>query len=174
MALATVSGNLKDVAGAPMGAKQAVILFTLNEANVVAGSGGLRPNAPIEVKPDSDGGFSASLESTTGMMAQAWYNVQIQFLQSAVGVQSQSAHVICELRMPIRVPAGGGTLDKLIDPTAGNGGGGGPNRGIVYVSQTPPPNPYPFMHWLQQAPGPGGDVDPFDPLNTSYLYEWRP
>lgn len=167
--MATVTGNLKDIVGASMDSREAVILFTLNSPNVVVGSGGLRPDAPKEVTPGSNGDFSVNLEPTVNMFNDAWYTISIMWLQGADGPQGKAAALQGFLDIRLRVPSGGGTLDQLLTREPA-GGRPGPNGRVVWVSQTAPPRPHKFMLWLEQEPGP--TPDPFDPKNTSNLKEW--
>lgn len=166
--MATVTGNLKDIVGASMDSREAVILFTLNSPNVVVGSGGLRPDAPYEVTPSSNGDFTVNLEPTVNMFNDAWYTISIMWLQGAFGPEGEGAALQGFLDMQLRVPSGGGRFDQLL--TRRPGGNPGPNGRVVWVSQDPPSKPHRFMLWLEQEPGP--NPDPFDPRNTSDLKEW--
>jgi len=157
-----VTGNFRDITNGSLDSKEGIVVFTLNDTNLQVG-GGLRPDNSREVAPDpTTGDFSINLTQTTNMAKDAWYDVSVKWLGS-------DAPLIGRLGLKIRVPASGGPLDELYDLA---GVGGGPNRRIVWVSQSPPSNPYPFMLWLEQEPG--ANPDPFDSQNTSVLYEWRP
>lgn len=169
--MANVTGNLLDIGGNTMISREAVILFTLNSPNVMVGSGGVRPDNTREVVPDSNGDFSVNLEPTVNMFKDAWYNISIRWLQGADGPQGKAAALEGFMDLQLRVPSGGGRLDQLVT-MGGPGGTPGPNGRVVWVSQTPPSNPRPWMLWLEQEPG--DSPDPFDPKNTSDLHEWRP
>ena len=168
-----VTGNVQSITGSSMDARDVVVRFTLNQGNIRVPSSGLRPDMWQDVTPDpSTGDFSINLQQTTDMALDAWYTVQILFQQSPSSTNGAGMALISYVDLKIRVPAGGGELSELIDYSAGGGGGApGPNGRIVWVSQTPPPAPRPFMLWLQQEPG--ATVDPFDPRNTGILHEWR-
>lgn len=169
--MATVTYNLRDIVGATMTDRKGVVAFTLNNPNVVVGTGGLRPDMSYKSTPASDGTGSVNLEPTVNMFADAWYTVSILWLQQELVDSSRGAALESFLGLQVRVPAGGGRLDQLLSPPGG-GSGPGPNNRVVWVSQTAPPNPRPWMLWLEQEPG--DNPDPFDPRNTSNLKEWRP
>lgn len=161
--MATVTGNALDITGATMDLKDIRVVFTLNAVNVGMNEGGLIPDNQTRVKPHPDTGeFSLNLQPTTSMALDAWYDVSLTWKQDVKPLTGY-------LGIKIRVPGSGGRINDLIDTS---GSGGGPNRRIVWVGLTPPANPYPFMLWLEQEPGP--NPDPFDPRNTSDLHEWRP
>lgn len=172
MALAPVTGDLKDITGLIMEAKEGVVRFTLNQPNLVSGTGGVRPDSTWEAPISSDGTFTINLERTDTMMLDAYYTVTVLWLQQTPSGLTKPAALTGYLDMKIRVPAGGGRLDKLVDPSAGGPGAGGPNNRIVYVSQTRPTQVRPWMLWIQMEPG--ENPDPFDPKNTGILYEYRP
>lgn len=158
-----VTGNFRDITNGSLDSKEGVVVFTLNDTNLQVSGGGIRPDNSREAVPDaSTGDFTINLAQTTNMVKDAWYDVSVEWL-------GEDEPLIGYLGIKIRVPSGGGQLDQLIDHS---GQGGGPNRRIVWVGQSPPARPYPFMLWLKQEPGP--NPDPFDERNTSDLYEWRP
>lgn len=128
--MATVTGNLKDIGGAAMADREGVVKFTLNAGNITASGGGLRPDDTKTVKPALDGTFSANLEPTVSMLRDAWYNVRIEWLDTA-------GSLISYLEFQIRVPTGGGTLSELANLTGI--GSGGANPWIWWVGLTPPP-----------------------------------
>lgn len=163
--MATVTGNALDITGGSMDSREVKVVFTLNQTNIRMVTGGLRPDNSVKVTPESNGDFDVKLEPTTGMALDAWYDVSLEWLQGGVPLAGW-------LGVKIRVPAAGGRIDQLVDLSAGGGGGGNFNGRIVWVGQSPPVRPYPFMLWLEQEPGP--DPDPLDPRNTSILHEWRP
>lgn len=162
--MSKVSGNALDITGGSMDAREITVIFTLNQVNIGMNTGGLRPDNSVRVKPEANGDFEVNLEPTTSMALDAWYDVSMEWNQGGVPLAGY-------LGIQIRVPGAGGRIDQLVDLTAG-GSGGGPNRRVVWVGQTPPAKPYPWMLWLKQEPGP--NPDPFDARNTSDLHEWRP
>ncbi|MFJ2318427.1 hypothetical protein ACIOTN_17195 [Glutamicibacter sp. NPDC087661] len=128
--MAIVSGDVLDLGGQSMAAYNAVVIFNLNRPNIMANGGGIRPDKPKKVTPTSDGKFSTNLEPTVSMLADAWYNVRVEWLDD-------KGNLIAYLEFQIRVPSGGGTLSELANL---NGiGGGGANPWIWWVGLTPPP-----------------------------------
>lgn len=174
--MATVTGNLKDITGGLMDSREGIVQFTLNQGNIRVSGDNVVPDNTRGATPDpSTGEFSINLEPTDQMALDAWYTISVLWLQQDDSGFKKPAALASYLDLKIRVPSSGGSIGQLIDPTAGGGGGGGganPNNRIVWVSQTAPSNPRPFMLWLKQEPGP--TPDPFDERNTSDLYEWRP
>lgn len=161
--MALVTGNLRDIIRSRMHFKEAEIIFELNEINLMP-DGGIRPTEQVIVLPDeTDATFEVDLEPTTSMSNQAYYRLKVRWLGEAAALMD-----FAEWR--IIVPPSGGSLDQLI--VDANGIPGGNNGRVVWVSQTAPERPRPWMLWLQQEPG--ENPDPFDPLNTSNLLEWRP
>lgn len=157
-----VTGNLRDITNGSLDSREGTVIFTLSSTGLVVGNGGIRPDNSREVEPNPETGeFSINLVQTTNMVNDAWYNVSVRWLGDAAALTGY-------LDLKVRVPASGGRLDELIDPFAQ----AGPNGRVIWVSQSPPPKPKPWMLWLQQEPGP--NPDPFDPKNTSNLWEWRP
>lgn len=106
------------------------------------------------------------------MVLDAWYTVSVLWLQQSDSSIRKPAAMSSYLDLKIRVPSSGGSIGKLWDLSANGGGTPGPNNRVVWVSQSPPSKPRPWMLWLQQEPG--ENPDPFDPKNTSNLHEWRP
>ena len=174
--MAFVSGTINEITGFPISAtRDAVIRFTLNQPNIST-TGRVLPDMWAEATPDpSTGEFEITLQPTTNLFADAWYDVTVHFQQSPSATNGAGMAMISYLGLKIRVPIDGGTISDLIDVGAGNGGGTpGPNNRIVWVSQDEPPQAMqrPWMLWLEQEPGP--IPDPFDPRNTSILKELRP
>jgi len=158
-----VTGNFRDITNGSLDSKEGVVVFTLNSANLQVGGGGIRPDNSREVTPDPEtGDFTINLTQTTNMVKDAWYDVSVKWL-------GNDTPLIGYLGIRIRVPSSGGEMNQLFDNT---GIAGGSNRRIVWVSQSAPQYPYPFMLWLEQEPG--ATPDPFDSRNTSDLHEWRP
>lgn len=167
--MATVTGNLKDITGGLLATREGVVQFTLNQGNIRVNGDNVIPDNTREAIPDpTTGEFSINLEPTDQMALDAWYTVSILWLQQSDSGHQKPAALTSYVDLKIRVPSSGGSIGQLL----GGGGGGNPNNRIVWVSQTAPSNPSPFMLWLKQEPGPA--PDPFDPQNTSDLYEWRP
>lgn len=156
--MAVVTGNLKDIGGASMANRNGVVKFTLNAGNMTASGGGLRPDNTQTVTPTSDGTFSTNLEATSGMLLDAWYNVRVEWLDSA-------GNLITYMEFQIKVPAGGGVLSDLID-LGGGAGGGGANPLIWWVGLTAPPSRR--YLWLHTNPN-----DQADPANTGDVRQWR-
>lgn len=170
--MALVTGNLKDITGGTFGSREGVVCFTLNAGNIRVGADNVVPDNTREATPDPETGeFSIHLEPTDEMALEAWYTISVLWLQQSDGGVRRPAAMSSFVDLKIRVPASGGKIGQLID-AAGGGGGSNPNNRIVWVSQSPPSKPRPWMLWLQQEPGP--NPDPFDPKNTSNLHEWRP
>lgn len=173
--MASVTGNLHDITGGLLDSREGVICFTLNAANIRVPSDGVIPDNTREAIPDpTTGDFQINLEPTDQMALDAWYTISVLWLQQSDSGHRKPAALSSYLDLKIRVPSSGGAIGSLWDPTAGGGGGGGanPNNRVVWVSQTPPSKPRPWMLWLKQEPGP--NPDPYDPRNTSDLHEWRP
>lgn len=168
--MANVTYDLKDIVGATMGDRNGTVIFTLNDPNVIVGSGGLRPDMSFESTPASNGTGSVNLEPTVNMFKDAWYDISILWQQEDLDDSSRGAALQGFLGLQLRVPAAGGRLDQLLEFGGSGGNVPGPNNRIVWVSQSPPPKPRKFMLWLVQEPGP--NPDPFDPRNTSDLKEW--
>lgn len=161
--MANVTGNLRDIIRSRMHFNEAEIIFELNDINIMPG-GGLRPTKEVVALPDEeDGSFSIDLEPTTTMTNLAYYRLKVRWL-------GEASALIDFASWKIVVPPSGGDLSQLVVDSGGVPGGS--NGRIVWVSQTAPQHPRPFMLWLKQEPGP--DPDPFDSRNTSDLYEWRP
>ncbi|AIX99763.1 hypothetical protein ART_0165 [Arthrobacter sp. PAMC 25486] len=163
--MSTVSGNIRDVGGISMVGKQVQLVFTLNRPNLVAAgyaAGRVLPTEPVKVKPDALGEWTTVLNDTDVMFDDAWYSLQIEWINGEYG----------PVDFPdwrIAVPAGGGMLQDLVLGPGGVGpGGGGSNQNLVWVSLTAPKNPKPFQLWLHQNPD-----DLKDPRNTSILYRWE-
>lgn len=169
--MAIVTYDLKDIVGSTMGDRDGVVIFTLNDPNVMVGTGGLRPDISHKSTPASNGTGSVDLEPTMNMFMDAWYNISILWQQADLVEPTRGAALQGFLGLQLRVPASGGRLDQLL--TSGGGSNTpGPNNRVVWVSQSPPSNPRPWMLWLEQEPG--ENPDPFDTRNTSNLKEWRP
>lgn len=163
--MATVTGNVRNITGSTMNPLDVVLIFTLNATNIIAGSGGLRPDNSTEVTPESDGSFSVNLESTSNMLLNAWYRVRIEWRGPAGTERPKTLRGYLEAI--IRVPAGGGRIDELIDVSGPPGGGGsGPNAKIWWVGLTSPPSRR-FL-WLHTDPN---DYD--NPASTGDVREWR-
>lgn len=161
--MALVTGNLRDIIRSRMHFKEGKVIFELNEINLMPG-GGIRPTEKVVVIPDeTDASFSVDLEPTTEMANQAYYRLKVSWTGDSGGLMD-----FAEFR--IFVPPSGGELDQLMVDSQGVPGGN--NGRVVWVSQTPPDRPRPWMLWLEQEPG--ENPDPFDPRNTSNLKEWRP
>ena len=128
--MSIVTGNLKDIGGVAMAARNGIVKFTLNAGNITATGGGLRPDNTQTVTPNSDGTFSTNLEPTESMLAEAWYTVRIEWLDN-------TGNLISYLEFQIRVPTAGGTLSELANLTGV--GAGGPNPWIWWVGLTQPP-----------------------------------
>lgn len=155
--MAVVTGNLKDIGGAAMANRNGVVKFTLNAGNIIASGGGLRPDNTQTVTPTSDGTFSTNLEATAGMLLDAWYNVRVEWLDSA-------GNLITYMEFQIKVPSGGGVLSDLIE--LDGVGGGGANQLIWWVGLTAPPSRR--YLWLHTDPS-----DNENPANTGDVRQWR-
>src|SRR5690554_2772390 len=167
--MATVTGNLKDITGGSLNSREGIIQFTLNQGNIRVGNDNVIPDNTRAAVPDPiTGEFSINLEPTVEMALDAWYLLSVLWLQQDDGGFKKPAALTSYVDLKIRVPSSGGTIGQLMGGAEGSNG----NNRIVWVSQTAPSNPRPFMLWLEQEPGLG--PDPFDPRNTSNLYEWRP
>ena len=172
MGTAPVSGNFNDITGGSFDSREGMLEFTLNSMSLQAG-GMVVPDNKRSFKPDADGSFSVTLATTHDMLSDAFYTVRAGWLQQDDNGAQRPAHLRAEMVFCIRVPAGGGRIDKLVDPTiTPTGMPTRINPGMVYVSQTAPPKPIPWMLWLQQEPG--ATPDPFDTKNTGLLKQWRP
>lgn len=139
--MATVTGDVLDLGGQPMAAYNALVVFTLNRPNIMATGGGIRPDKPKPVTPGADGKFSTNLEPTFSMLADAWYNVRVEWLDKA-------GNLVAYLEFQIRVPTSGGTLTELAHL---DGPGGGANPWIWWVGLTPPPNRSYIWNYLDPA-----------------------
>ncbi|QRQ79091.1 hypothetical protein [Glutamicibacter protophormiae] len=170
--MAEVTGNLKDITGGLMDSREGVVCFTLNAGNIRVSNDNVIPDNTREAVPNASGEFSINLEPTDQMVMDAWYTISVLWIQQPDGGHRKPAAMTSYLDLKIRVPSSGGPIGELWDLSAGAGGKPGPNNRVVWVSQTPPSKPRPFMLWLQQEPG--ESPDPFDPKNTSNLHEWRP
>lgn len=155
--MAVVTGNLKDIGGAEMADRKAVVYFTLNAANITATGGGIRPDMSKKVTPGSDGTFSTNLEPTASMLAEAWYMVRVEWLDNV-------GNLVSYLEFQIKVPSSGGTLSDLAD-LAGSAGGGA-NQFIWWVGLTAPPSRR--YLWLHMNPN-----DNTDPAGTGNIRQWR-
>lgn len=163
--MSDVSGNIRDTGGISMVGKQVELVFTLNRPNVVAAgfaAGRLQPTSSVKVTPDALGDWTVTLSDTTTMFDDAWYTLQIRWINGEYGpVDFPDWRIV--------VPPGGGQLQDLIVGAGSTGpGGGGSNPTLVWVSLTAPKNPKPFQLWLKNNPD-----DLTDPLNTSILYRWE-
>lgn len=167
--MAEVTGNLKDITGGLLDSRQGVVQFTLNQGNIRVSNDNVIPDNTREAVPNASGEFSINLEPTDQMALDAWYTVSVLWLQQPDSGFRKPAAMVSYLDLKIRVPSSGGPIGSLWDAS---GGAAGPNNRVVWVSQTAPSKPRPFMLWLKQEPGP--NPDPFDSRNTSDLYEWRP
>lgn len=156
--MATVTGNLKDIGGSDMADRNAAVYFTLNAGNITASGGGIRPDIQKKVTPGSDGTFSANLEPTVSMLAEAWYEVRVEWLDHV-------GNLISYLQFQIKVPSGGGTLSELAD-LASTGGGSGANPLIWWVGLAAPQSRR--YLWLHTNPN-----NPEDPANTGDVRQWR-
>ena len=153
--MATVTGNLKDIGGATMANRNAVVKFTLNAGNITASGGGIRPDNTQTVTPGADGTFSTNLESTTGMLLDAWYNVRVEWLDNV-------GNLITYMEFQIRVPSGGGVLSDLVE--VGLRGRG--NQMIWWVGLAAPPSR--GYIWLHTDPSNNNN-----PANTGDVRQWR-
>ena len=167
-----VTGNVRNLLGGLMDIRDVTIRFTLNQGNIRPATSRMYPDMFMDITPDpATGEFTVGLQQTTDQALDAWYRVDIIYQESPSSTNANGMTMISYLDLKIRVPASGGEIGQLIDYTAGGPGQGGPNNRVVWVSQSPPPKPRPFMLWLKQEPG--DSPDPFDPRNTGVLYEWR-
>jgi len=149
-----VTGNLTDVGGGHLVGKYPEIHFTLNGPHAKAGV--MLPTQPLTVQPASDGSFTAPLQSTEDMLDDAWYNVSIQWLDSA------GNYVKADFPdWNLQVPTGGGSFSDLF-------GRPPKNTAMIYVSLSAPDNPRKWTFWLKDDP-----TNTANPLNTGNLYQWR-
>jgi len=152
--MATVTGTVTEVSGGHLVGRNPQIIFTLNQPNAKAGK--MHPTRPLAVTPASDGTWTASLESTTDMIDDAWYTVSIQW-QDDGGKPTRMDFP----EWALQVPTAGGVFSNLFGkPPA--------NTRMVYVSLTAPTDPRPFMLWLRQDP-----TNPDAVGSDGSLFEWR-
>lgn len=161
--MATVTGFLKDIVGANMADRVAALLFELNAPAIQATSttpGTIHPTEKQKVTPAANGSFSVDLVASTVMLTNSWYNLTIQWNDSA-GTLTDFPD------WQIRVPSSGGILSELIT-VAGRGGGPGnpgPNLSAVLMGLTTPPNLAAGQLWWKTDPN-----NPEGPANTGLIY----
>lgn len=153
--MAVITGTLMDVGGGHLIGKHPELMFELN-VSTTAKSNEIYATEPARATPDADGKWTANLAPTTLMTAKdAHYKVSIRW--------QDSSNNITRMDFPdlkLTVPPAGGSIGNLMGPIT--------NPMIVYVSLTPPPQPFPFTLWLQQDPENPGATE-----STGNLYEWR-
>ncbi|MDR4533202.1 hypothetical protein [Glutamicibacter sp. PS] len=164
--MATVTGNLKDIVNQAMGDRQGELVFRLSDPSIAAvgaNAGTIYPTAEQRVVPSSTGAFTVNLQTTTSLLNDAWYTLQIEWLDDEGGVMDFPG-------WQIRVGVDGGSIDKLITfgPPGGGWGGQLPNLSLVLVSLTKPDNLQVGQLWLQAAPE--AHDSPDQGLNTGKLY----
>lgn len=167
MATAAVTGSLKDIVGESMANRAGKIVFRLNAPNVQTSAGvvgRINPTEPIAVAPNpSNDFFTANLEPTTVMLTDAWYIIEIHWLDARGGVTDFPG-------WQVRVPPEGGAITNLIVLGSPGGEWGGPiaNLSLVLISLTKPDNLQVGQLWLQASPG--NHASPDAALNTGKLY----
>jgi predicted RecA/RadA family phage recombinase len=107
MALATVTGSLKDLSLVSLGNRSPELVFELDGDLVTAGSGTLIPDEPITVIPDSGGSFSVDLHPTADTTPYAPYRLTVKWQSKGI-----NRSVTPEWR--IVVPTGGGAIASMI------------------------------------------------------------
>lgn len=139
-----ISGNIRDITGSPMSSQEIVLIFTLNAPNVTsqaAFEGRVYPTEPIVVKPDATGEFSVTLASTTPMLTDAWYILQLVWLSPNATDPTKGASLRDFPDWRIVVGGDDGTLLDMIQIGPSSGGGPGrPNQLLWWVGLTPPPS----------------------------------
>lgn len=153
-----VTGSITDIVGSLMADRQGVLKFRLNAPNIQAGSsipGTIHPTAGEWVTPDVAGDFSVNLRSTTTMLTDAWYVLEIHWLDGSPMTDFP--------QWQIRVPSAGGLLVNLISTGPSNGGGGGANPMVWWVGLTPPPHHGLIWNYLDPD-NPDGTYDPIPEL----------
>lgn len=108
MALATVTGSVKDFTLTSMGNRVAEIIFEIDEQIVIAGAGTLIPCEPISITPASDGSFSVDLQPS--LETNPYIPYRLSILWQSGGVPRSA--------LPdgfrIVVPAGGGYIGSMV------------------------------------------------------------
>jgi predicted RecA/RadA family phage recombinase len=107
MALATVTGSLKDVGLVSLGNRASELLFEPDLDVVTAGSGTLIPQEPIRVVPASDGSFSVDLHPSEETNPFTPYKLTINW-------QSWGVTRTVSPNWRIFVPTGGGAIASMI------------------------------------------------------------
>jgi hypothetical protein len=107
MALATVTGSLKDLSLVSLGNRSPELVFELDGDLVTAGSGTLIPDEPITVIPDSGGSFSVDLHPTADTNPYAPYKLTVNW-------QSKGINRSVTPSWRIVVPTGGGAIASMI------------------------------------------------------------
>lgn len=153
-----VTGELKDIVGAPLANRVGRLKFRLVEANIVASgssAGRILPTAEEVVAPVSSGSFAVNLNSTTTLLFEGYYTLAIEWLGS-------EGTFVDFPDWQIRVGPNGGSLETMI--TIG-GSHGGPNFSLVLMALTQPPNLKRGQLWWQTNPD-----NPSDSRNTGRIY----
>lgn len=136
--------------------QQPRVIFTPSGAGVIASFLLTAKPVVVEVSPSDLETFSVDLAVTSWIRPERWYEIRIEWLDSAGGYIG--------LDMPgwkLHVPPEGGLLTDLIDVPM--------NPGLVWIGLAPPSSPpVPFGWWFEMNPD---DVN--DPANTANLYEWE-
>lgn len=167
MAIADVTGSIKDIMDVSMADRQVELVFRLNDMNIQTSAGTIariNPTATVKVTPsETNGFFTVSLEPTTVMLFDAWYTLTAHWVDG-------SGPVIDFPGWQIRVPAEGGDITSMvtIGPPQGGWGGQLPNLSLVLVSLEQPDNLQVGQLWLQAAPNNHDNPNPA--LNTGKLY----
>lgn len=154
-----VTGELKDIVGATLASRVGKVIFRLVEPNIVAtgsSAGRIIPTATEPVTPSTDGSFSVNLTSTHTMLADGYYVLTIEWLDSSMPHTDFPD-------WQIRVGANGGPLGGMTE--VGAGGGRGPNLSLVLMGLTKPPNLKVGQLWWKTDPN-----DPYGTANTGLIY----
>jgi len=107
MALATVTGYLKDVGLVSLGNRAPELVFEIDEDMVTAGSGTLIPQEPVSVTPASDGSFSVDLHPSTATNPYALYRLTVNW-------QSKGISRSITPKWRLLVPDAGGPIADMI------------------------------------------------------------
>lgn len=153
-----VTGELKDIVGQTLASRVGRLKFRLVEPNIVAtgsAAGRILPTAEESVTPSSGGSFSVNLADTSTMLADGYYVLSIEWVDSSMPMTDFPD-------WQIRVGPNGGTLSGLIDT---GGGRGGPNLSLVLLGLTQPPNLKRGQLWWKTNPD-----NPTDSRNTGQIY----
>jgi len=152
--MALVTGSLKDILGHDLDGREGEIIFTPNSPGVrISGEPGMvAPTEPVRANMAADGSWEADLATTSTFLDDMFYRMQIRWLSTVEGTA-----LIDFPDWQIRV-TGAGLISDMIEFGSSNGGGGGANPNIWWVSAdvAPPSNRF---TWLI--------VDPDDPDRES-------